>query len=439
VHEKNSNFKLKQQIAAPIPEVYSAFTNASGLSEWLCSVAQIDAVKGGRVYLWWENGYYSSGEYVDLIPGDRVVFSWHGKGEPGTSRVKVTFKPHEDGSLVTVNHQELGTDKSWKQARKAIKRGWLLGLENLKSVLETGEDLRFSKRPMLGFTSMQELSKDEAKQAGLPGRAGLLVLGVMDGMCAEQAGMQAGDLLVRIAGQKVARMVELNTILNQHRAGNVVKLIFYRNGKKMTGKGALSLRPMPAIPEDAEALAQLMSKLYDQLNADLDSVLAELSEDQIDLRITPSSWSIRETLGHLIASEREMHGWISRLIEGQEADYTLRSNQPVRVRATISAFPNLASLVAELKRNQAETVAMVADLPVEFTRRRRNYWRLAIELLQTPPLHYQEHLVLIRTVVEKARLERPTLNENSTEAPQSPPLEVSLSEDHSELVPDEMA
>ncbi len=409
--EKTRNFKFKLQIAAPIQEVYSAFTNASGLSEWLCSAAQIDAVKGGRIYLWWENGYYSNGEFIDLIPSDRMVFSWHGKAEPGSSRVKVNFKPYEHGTVITVNHQELGTDKSWKQARKAIKRGWLLGLENLKSVLESGEDLRFSKRPMLGFTSMQELSKEEAVQANLPARAGLLVLGVMDGMCAEKAGLRAGDLLVQIAGQKVAKMIEVNTILNQYRAGNKVKLVFYRNGKKLTGKGVLSLRPMPDIPEDAEALSHLMSKMYDELNIDLDAILGEICEDQMDMRITPSSWSIRETLGHLIAVEREMHGWISRLIEGQEADYTLRSNQPVRVRATISAFPNLVSLAAELKRNQSETVAMVADLPAEFTRRRRNYWRLAIELLQTPPLHYQEHLVILRTLVEKARREKATLVE----------------------------
>jgi len=434
VREKTRNFKIKQQINAPIQDVYSAFTNASGVSEWLCSVAQIDTIKGGRLYLWWENGYYSNGEYIDLIPADRVVFSWHGKGEPGSSRVKVTFKSQDDGTVVTINHQELGTDKSWKQARKAIKRGWLLGLENLKSVLETGEDLRFSKRAMLGFTSMQELSKEEAEQIHMPARAGLLVLGVMDGMCAEQAGLQTGDLLVRIAGQKVTRMIELNTILNQHRAGNNVKLVFYRNGKKMTGKGALSLRLMPDIPQDAEALSQLMSTLYDQLNTGLDEILLQLSEDQIDLRMTPSSWSIRETLGHLIASEREMHGWISRLIEGQEADYTLKTNQPVRVRATISAFPNLASLTAELKRNQAETVAMVADLPVEFTRRKRNYWRLAIELLQTPPLHYQEHLVLLRMALEKA-----ALVENPDDAQQSQQSEVPVSKEQPETMSLEIA
>ena len=81
-------------------------------------------------------------------------------------------------------------------------------------------------------------------------------------------------------------------------------------------------------------------------------------------------------LAHLIATEREIHAWIARRVEGQEADFGLRANQPVRIRAIISTFPLLASLAAELKRNQAETVAMAYDLPEEFVRRRRSYWRV---------------------------------------------------------------
>jgi hypothetical protein len=44
---------------------------------------------------------------------------------------------------------------------------------------------------------------------------------------------------------------------------------------------------------------------------------------------------------------------------------------------------------------------MVAELPAELIQRRRSYWRLALELLQTPPLRYQEHLLLMKNALEK--------------------------------------
>jgi uncharacterized protein YndB with AHSA1/START domain len=412
---KIHDIKIKQVVAAPILEVYNAFINPSSLSEWFCNVAQVDAYKGGRLYFWWDSGYYASGEFINLIPGDRLVFSWHGRGEPGVSRVKVTFRPVDEVTRICLYHMDIGSGSAWKHARRVIKRGWTLGLENLKSVLETGQDLRYSHRPMLGFTSIQGMEADEAAQAGLPARPGLLILGVTAGMCLEQAGLRGGDYLIKAAGQKTTTLVELNDILNQHRAGAKIKLVFYRDGEKISAKATLSQRPMPEIPDDPEGLSIALSKMYDRVNIELDETFKGVRSDQIDSRSSATTWSIRETMGHLIATEREMHGWITRMIEGQEADFSLRSNQPVRVRATISAFPNLESLMAELKRNQSETIAMAADLPAEFLNRKRRYWRLALELLQTPPLHYEEHLGMMRLILEK---EYPEETGQSTEEDQ---------------------
>lgn len=397
---KPNQLKFKQIIQAPLNEIYSAFSHAAGFSEWLCRVAQADVHKGGRYYLWWENGYYASGEFIDLIPGDRIIFSWHGRGEPGETKVKVAFKSLGEQTSVNLTHYDIGSGGNWKQARRAIKRGWVFGMENLKSVLETGEDLRFFHRPMLGFTSLQALNEDETFARGLPPKAGLLILGTMDGMCADKAGLQAGDYIVKLSGQKVATVHELNLILNQYRAGNKVKITYYRNGEKLQSSCELSPRPMPKIPDNSEELSDALQELYDELDAQLDEILHDVRFDQLDARSSPANWSVRETLGHLIATEREIQSWVARLFEDQEADYTLRSNQLTRIRAAIAAFPDLPSLRAELKRSQAETVAIVAELPLGLLKRRRSYWRLALELLQNPPLHYQEHLNLMKVALE---------------------------------------
>lgn len=399
---KKDQLRFKLQIAAPLDEVYSTFTNGTAFCEWLCDIAQVDARRGGHLYLWWESGYFVNGEYMELIPDKKIGFSWHGAGEPGATQVRVTFKGLPDGTALVLSHQGIGSENAWKKMRKEFKQGWKRALENLKSVLETGQDLRFLNRPQLGFCEIQELSAEQAAQAGLPKRAGLLVQGVEEGLCAANAGLQTGDLLVKFGGQKTATLGDLGEALRQHQAGDKVKFMFYRGADKLSAKGQLSRRPALEVPTNAETLAEGVSKLYDRFTVDLEALLEEASEEQAEYRSDPSEWSTKEVLAHLIATEREIHAWIARRVEGQEADFGLRANQPVRIRAIISTFPLLASLAAEMKRNQGETVAMAYELPEEFVRRRRSYWRVGYTLLQIATSHLPDHLAQMRAMLEKA-------------------------------------
>jgi uncharacterized protein YndB with AHSA1/START domain len=399
---KKDQLKFKLRIAAPLSEAYSTFSNGTAFCEWLCDVAQVDARLGGHLYLWWESGYFVNGEYVELTPDEKIVFSWHGAGEPGATRVKIGFKSDPKGTSVVLAHQGMGEENAWKKPRQAFKQSWKRALDNLKSVLETGQDLRFLNRPRLGFCSIQELSAEQAAQAGLRKRAGLLVQGVEEGLCAANAGLQTGDLLVKFAGQKTSTLADLGRALNQHRAGDKVKFLFYRGDEKMSAKAQLSQRPAIEVPLKAETLAEAVSRQYDRFTVELDTLLKGASEEQAEYCSDPTEWSVKEALAHLIATEREIHAWIARRVEGQEADFGLRANQPVRIRAIISTFPQLTSLQAELKRNQSETVAMVYDLPEEFVQRRRSYWRVGYELLWMLVTHMPDHLAQIRATLEKA-------------------------------------
>ena len=399
---KKDQLRFKLQIAAPLDKVYSTFTNGTAFCEWLCDVAQVDARRGGHLYLWWESGYFVNGEYRELIPDEKIGFSWHGAGEPGATQVRVTFKSLPDGTGLVLSHQGIGSENAWKNKRKEFKQSWKRALDNLKSVLETGQDLRFLNKPRLGFCEIQELSADQAAQAGFPTHAGLLVQGVEEGLCAANAGLQTGDLLVKFGGQKIATLGDLADLLSQHQAGDKVKFLFYRGADKLSAKAQLSRRPALEVPLKADSLAEAVSKLYDHFAVDLEAVLKEASEEQAEYRSDPAEWSIKDVLAHLIATEREIQAWIARRVEGQEADFGLRANQPVRIRAIISNFPLLASLAAELKRNQAETVAMAYDLPEEFVRRRRSYWRVGYELQQISTWHLPNHLDQMRATLEKA-------------------------------------
>ena len=73
--------RFEQMIKTPPAQVYTAFTNATALREWMCDVATLIPRAGGRVYLYWNSGYYSAGEYSHLEPDRCVDFTWQGRGE----------------------------------------------------------------------------------------------------------------------------------------------------------------------------------------------------------------------------------------------------------------------------------------------------------------------------------------------------------------------
>jgi S1-C subfamily serine protease len=83
---------------------------------------------------------------------------------------------------------------------------------------------------------------------GLASDYGLLIVQVVPGGAAESAGLRGGseraflgnipimvggDLIVAIDGQKVQDQQELAQVMNNHRAGDTVRISIYRGKKKM--------------------------------------------------------------------------------------------------------------------------------------------------------------------------------------------------------------
>lgn len=66
---------LSIQVKAPIIEVYRSFTNATVFNEWLCDFATAIPRQGGRLYLYWNSGYFTSGEYIRVDPREGVEFT----------------------------------------------------------------------------------------------------------------------------------------------------------------------------------------------------------------------------------------------------------------------------------------------------------------------------------------------------------------------------
>jgi len=399
---KTQSLKFKRTVNAPPAEVYRMFTNSTALREWLCDAAQADPRKGGRVHFWWNVGYYTTGEYAAFVPDKKVAFTWRGQGDPDVTSVQVSLATKDGNTRVTLTHADVGAGKAWAATVQGFQHEWTKNLENLQSVLETGHDLRFTLRPLLGVSGIEELNPKTAAKLGVPVSEGIRLDGVVDGLGAQAAGLQKDDVLVSFGRKKVAGWGSVVGVLQTHRAGDEVKVIFYRGGEKRTTMLKLSPRPMPEVPATAEALAEAVRKQYGDLDAELAQCFDGVSEDETARRPASGEWSAKEIVAHLIIGERDTHAWIADLIGGQERwTDSFIGNDLSRHRATAAIYATLPALLEERKRNEAETVAMLAALPAEFVARKGSYWRLGYSQLSLAD-HTREHFGQIRAAIEAA-------------------------------------
>jgi hypothetical protein len=124
-----------------------------------------------------------------------------------------------------------------------------------------------------------------------------------------------------------------------------------------------------------------------------------VSEEKAARAPAPGEWSARHILAHLISGERYINHWITTVIGGQEPwQDDWEGNLRIRLDAVINGFPTIQALLTELKRNEAETVAMLNALPDAFVARKGAYDRVARTML-TWPDHTREHLEQIRNAV----------------------------------------
>jgi uncharacterized protein YndB with AHSA1/START domain len=390
-------------INAPPSEVYRAFTNSTALREWLSDQAFATPEKGGRLYLAWNTGYYAHGKYLSADPGKKVAFTWHGMDEPAPSKVQVSVKAKGSGTVVTLAHSGIGAGKAWAKAVKAIQKGWEESLENLQSVLETGHDLRFTLRPMLGVMVDSEIDAERAHKYGVPVNYGVRLSGTVEGMGARAAGLEGGDVIVAIGAKRVSNFPSLNAALQSLRAGHTVKVTFYRNGEKRTAPMTLSARPLPEVPADAAALAAYARIYYAGLDAQLAGAFAGVSEAEANFKPAPEEWSAKEVVAHLLQGERDQHSAITDSILSNQRQYDGNfDNSHLRTRVVAESYPTVAAILADLTRMETETVKLIQGLPAEYVARKGSFWPFAYGYTQAQP-HNDDHLAQIRAAIAAAR------------------------------------
>jgi len=123
-------------IDASPQEVYELLTDAELLVEWMAPVAHSEPRAGGTITWTHVNGDTVAGEFVELIPGRRVVFTygWDRKDvgiPPGSTTVEIDLRPREGGTELHLVHRGLT-----EQMANAHTGGWANYLARLAAVAE---------------------------------------------------------------------------------------------------------------------------------------------------------------------------------------------------------------------------------------------------------------------------------------------------------------
>ena len=94
------------------------------------------------------------------------------------------------------------------------------------------------KRGFLGVT-IQEITLSLAQQFGLAVDHGVGLRSVQANGPADDAGLEQGDIIVRLGGSEIRTSGDLFNALTEHRAGDVVEVEYFHNGRSETAEVTL--------------------------------------------------------------------------------------------------------------------------------------------------------------------------------------------------------
>lgn len=386
-------------VNAPVKSAYRAFTNSTSLREWLCDVATVEPHPKGRMYLWWRGDFYSSGHFLELEENKCVKFRWHASIDPTPTEVTVNFAEKDGGTVVRLEHEAPD-----EKTGETFRENWVESFENLKSVLETGIDLRIANRPMLGIAP-GDFTEEQATALGVPVREGLRLDGLVAGMGAERAGLQKDDVIVAMNGHPIrSDASSLPNAIAGKKGGDTIEVVFYRGPEKKTLAMELSRRPMPNVPSSPAELAKQARDFVMPALADLEKLFEGVSEEQANKRPDPKEWSALEIVAHLIQNERNNSTFLASLIDGFEITTDgFGTNVTAQVEAIVKANPNVSLMLEALRRSVEEVLAFTELIPEEFAKNNKgSYYRFGSGLLQ-PNLHISSHSQQIKDALAMAR------------------------------------
>ena len=273
---------LKVEAEAALPFVSFGDEEDVRVGDWVVAIGNPFGL-GSTVTAGIVSGFkrdIGGGPYDSFIQTDAAI-NWGNSGGP-------LFDLH--GRVIGINTKILSPSGGSVGIGFAIPASIASGvIEQLRAHGET-------RRGWLGVR-IQEVSGEIAAGLGMDAPRGALVSGITPESPAQEAGIRAGDVIVRFAGQAVERMRDLPLIVAETRADRRVEIELWRDGRQVLVQArvgrleeefALSANDSPAFVEGTEktgrvlgmTLAPMSNSLrrYFGIGEDVEGVVVEAVE-----------------------------------------------------------------------------------------------------------------------------------------------------------------
>lgn len=92
--------------------IFPLLIEADGMTRWMGTEATVEARPGGALRVLVAGEHAAAGEFVEVVPNERVVFTWGWEAEgnpitPGSTTVEITLEPEGDKTLLRLTHRDL--------------------------------------------------------------------------------------------------------------------------------------------------------------------------------------------------------------------------------------------------------------------------------------------------------------------------------------------
>ncbi len=107
--------RVERHVAAPPSVVFAYLTKSDRWARWQGVEATIDAVPGGLFRMRMGTGETARGQFVEVVPDEKVVFTWGWIDRPdiapGSTVVEIELVPTAAGTLIRLTHRQLPSDE----------------------------------------------------------------------------------------------------------------------------------------------------------------------------------------------------------------------------------------------------------------------------------------------------------------------------------------
>jgi serine protease Do len=202
------------------------------------------------------------------------------------------------GPMFDMRGQVIGINNAiFSPTGGSVGIGFAIPAETAAPIVEQLKSGQAIERGYLGI-SIQPLNDDLADSLGVAHNRGEFVQSVVPGQAAANAGIQPGDVIVKVDGKEVTRDQSLSFIVANVAPGKRIPVELIRNGRRLTVTAVVGRRP------SEEELAQQQSfgqnpndDSDDQFNRPPTKQGQGLSEQSLGLSVLPVTPTIARQLG----------------------------------------------------------------------------------------------------------------------------------------------